>query len=77
MMARQAPVSVAVMRRWETHDPGRSCLLDVITKHDATRHKPTKPTERQSPGPGKDRNRHSSNPFKTEGAGYMRPALLC
>jgi hypothetical protein len=33
MMARQAPVSVAVMRRWELHDPGRSCLLDVITHY--------------------------------------------
>jgi hypothetical protein len=33
MMARQAPVSVAVMRRWEPHDPGRSCLLDVITHY--------------------------------------------
>ena len=33
MMARQAPVSVAVMRRWEPHDPGRSRLLDVITHY--------------------------------------------
>jgi hypothetical protein len=26
-------VSVAVMRRWEPHDPGRSYLLDVITHY--------------------------------------------
>jgi hypothetical protein len=33
MMAQQAPVSVAVIRRWVPHDPGRSCLLDVITHY--------------------------------------------
>jgi hypothetical protein len=33
MIARQAPVSIAVMRRWEPHDPGRSCLVDVNTHY--------------------------------------------
>ena len=29
-MRRQARVSMVVMRRWEPHDPGRSCLLHTI-----------------------------------------------
>jgi hypothetical protein len=33
MIARQARVSVAAMRRWEPHDPGRSCRLHVITHY--------------------------------------------
>jgi hypothetical protein len=33
MIARQARVSVAAMRRWEPHDPGRSYRLHVITHY--------------------------------------------
>ena len=33
MIARQARVSVAAMRRWEPPDPGRSCRLHVITHY--------------------------------------------
>jgi hypothetical protein len=44
MIARQARVSVAVMRRWEPHDPGRSCLFHTIT------HYVTKQTDSQNDG---------------------------
>jgi hypothetical protein len=44
MIARQARVSVAVMRRWEPHDPGRSCLFHTIT------HCVTKQTNSQNDG---------------------------
>jgi hypothetical protein len=30
MMSRQARASTVVMRLWESHDPGRSCLLYTI-----------------------------------------------
>jgi hypothetical protein len=42
MMARQARVSVAVMRGWEPHDPGRSGLFHTIT------HSVTKQTNTQN-----------------------------
>jgi hypothetical protein len=45
MIARQARVSVAVMRRWEPHGPGRSCLFHTIT------HYVTKQTNSQNDGP--------------------------
>jgi hypothetical protein len=44
MMGRQARASTAIMRRWEPHDPGGSCLLHTIgpyraLPHDRTDHK--------------------------------------
>jgi hypothetical protein len=46
MIARQARVSVVVMRRWEPHDPGRSCLLHANPYYVTNR---TTSQERQSP----------------------------
>src|SRR5512132_2775995 len=50
MIARQARVSVVVMRRWEPHDPGRSCLLHANPHYVTNR---TTSQERQSPGVGR------------------------
>jgi hypothetical protein len=33
MMGRQAQASVRVMRLWQPHDPGRSCLRRTIRHH--------------------------------------------
>jgi len=33
MMGRQERVSIAIMRRWLPHDPGRSCLFHTITHY--------------------------------------------
>jgi hypothetical protein len=65
MIARQARVSVAAMRRWESHDPGRSCRLHVIT------HYVTNQPNSQNDGalPDRDARRQGRNQASEDQAG--------
>src|SRR4029450_3305008 len=59
MMGRRAQASIAIMRLWKPHDPGRLCLLHPIVH---LPYQPDKLTERRSPASGTTAPRSRMSP---------------